>query len=221
MRGFQLGKFCVSIFCFFFISGCSVVYIRNYKPVDAAEFKTVKSNGKLLIRYLPTPDTEFTYHIDNPLKEAVLSTKLFNDVQLTEYRCLNNCDSLMYSNVDNSKEFNTAYQNFPDEKFDEFNFVLDFIVRPRYVNKYSVETGISAKYTFGMMPVRREFSYEVNVRLHKGEKMIKSINLVESYASKISLLPYEGTHFQMTWEKEPLVNLIMISLKQFHEQGVL
>jgi hypothetical protein len=205
----------------FTIQSCSIVVSRTNPAISPLDFSTKKKYDHVLIRFLPVIDTEYTYYIKTPLIEAVKSTGLFSEIQFEEFECRFDCDELRYFiQQDNSEQFARAYQNFPND-LKGFDLVIDFIARPRLNHIKTFGGTIQSLATFGLVSAKREFSYEVEVRFHGRGMLVKKENFVETYETRMSIFPQTGGHFQVTWEKEPLVNLIKVALKRFVDSGVL
>ncbi len=77
---------------------------------------------------------------------------------------------------------------------------------------------ILSVFTLGIVSAHREFDFKVGIRLHARNATNETI-LIENYSYEMSFIPKKGSHPQVTWEKEPLANLIKVAVKEFQSKG--
>lgn len=182
------------------------------------------ANGRALIRFLPLPDTEYTYYIKSDLIEAVTISRLFSKVEYVEMSGPDKSSpfgNLGIIGKSDDEIFNMAFASIPNELPKDTDCAIDFVVLLK-----GADTDFFGQFwklfTLLIVPAKRHFSYEVAIRLVTNSRPEPTITkLSEDFKYELSSIPTNGAKAQITWVKEPVVNLMKIALKQFHDQGIL
>jgi len=154
--------------------------------------------------------------MEGPLTKAANDIGLFKEVTYSEI-------DLEDSNFDYRKSddeiFKYIYEKMPKPNQNNNTYVIDFVALPKRIDRGFRSTHLSI-ITFGIIPARREFDFKVGIRLHS-QKATHETVLNEKYSYEMSWIPRKGSHPQVTWEKEPLANLIKVAIKEFQSKGLM
>lgn len=201
------------------IVACNTVSKRAHPILTSADFGGSR-NGKVLVRYVTLPDTEFTYYIKKPLLKAIEETRVFSDIELVELESnLTRSDqfNLMAASADLYSE--NVFKIFPNIENPSLDYTLDIAIR---FKRFAQHDAILSLLTLLIYPNRKEYSYDIYFRLLKsGQKTTEWEKISEDFEVFQSIVPRKGSHFQLTWEKEPVINLVKVAIRKYQNQGLL